>query len=327
MSPMAAVHLKLTRSCNARCSMCNYYDSSVWAQSWLGIDTARALINEIAAWDGVELVMLSGGEPTLHPDLLAIGELLAEQRLPYGIATNGALPEKVSKLISRGLSFVHLSLDGPTPEEHNSLRRIAGLFERNVELIQEYGRKVRIHVTSIVFPNCYERLPILATTLASIPIHKWSLALVDSFLGIQRARFLLSYDQLLSFYASVVPEVRAVLFPTDVFVYPDLLPGRDQEQQLHAFSRGQYGEVFYREFSCQVVGREVVIEPDGFVSLCCKALGSRESRVGRIGADGVRSVVASPSAMAFIKKMGTMTMCARCGGFETAKRRRRSDLE
>src|ERR1017187_3917303 len=105
MSPMAApsvVHLKLTRSCNARCSMCNYYDSSVWTQSWLGIDTARALINEIAAWDGVELVMLSGGEPTLHPDLLAIGELLAEQRLPYGIATNGALPEKVSKLISRG---------------------------------------------------------------------------------------------------------------------------------------------------------------------------------------------------------------------------------
>jgi MoaA/NifB/PqqE/SkfB family radical SAM enzyme len=269
--------------------------------------------------------MLSGGEPTLHPDLLAIGELLAERKLAYGIATNGAFPKTIDMLVARGLSLVHLSLDAPTPEEHNTLRRIPGLFEHNVELMQRLGRKLRIHVTSVVFPHIYKRLPALAAILSSLSVQKWSLALVDSFIGIQRTDFLLSIAQMRHFYASVIPELRTLVSPTEVSVHPDLLPDDGHEDQLLAFSRGQYGENFYREYACQSAGQEVVIEPDGFVSLCCKALGCRESRVGRIGVDGVRAIFTSPSTVSFIMKMGTLNVCARCGGFETAKRRQRSN--
>lgn len=140
----------VTRTCNLNCLHC--YSSSE-AKAYDGeLSTAEAfsIIDQLAEAK-VPVILFSGGEPLIRPDIM----LLAERAIGHGIrvtfSTNGTLitPEKAKQLKQLGVSYVGISLDG-IGEIHDKFRRKEGAFEaamRGIRSCLAEGQKVGLRFT------------------------------------------------------------------------------------------------------------------------------------------------------------------------------------
>ena len=121
---IAYLRLSLTDRCNFRCSYCAPAGPDRSGDPLARAELARLV--RIFAAAGVRRVRLTGGEPTLRPDLL---EIVADVRATPGIeevalTTNGhALATLARPLRAAGVSRLNVSLDTLDPER---LRRISG---------------------------------------------------------------------------------------------------------------------------------------------------------------------------------------------------------
>lgn len=101
------------RRCNLHCVHC-YSDSANRAYAGeLTTDEGCALIRDLAQF-GIPVLLLSGGEPLLRPDIF---ELIAEARavgLRTTLSTNGTLitPNVAERIRAYGVSYVGISFDG-----------------------------------------------------------------------------------------------------------------------------------------------------------------------------------------------------------------------
>ena len=82
--------IEITDACNLTCPVC-FADSSIKRTTHRHLAVIEAMLDALVASEGVpDLVQISGGEPTLHPDFFAI--LAAAKRRPVRhlmINTNG----------------------------------------------------------------------------------------------------------------------------------------------------------------------------------------------------------------------------------------------
>ena len=101
------------RRCNLHCVHC-YSDSENRAYPGeLTTDQGRALLDDLAAF-GVPVLLLSGGEPLMRPDIYGLIAHAREVGLRTTLSTNGTLitPEVATRLRALGVSYVGISLDG-----------------------------------------------------------------------------------------------------------------------------------------------------------------------------------------------------------------------
>ena len=101
------------RRCNLHCVHC-YSDSANRAYSG-ELTTAQgfALIDDLAAFK-VPVLLLSGGEPLMRPDIFELIAHARDVRLRTTLSTNGTLitADVAARLRSLGVSYVGISLDG-----------------------------------------------------------------------------------------------------------------------------------------------------------------------------------------------------------------------
>ena len=82
-----SVSLELTFQCNLHCYYC--YNDRLKTGNMLSLDQYRVLLRDLAEMQTLFL-MLTGGEPMLHPDFFEIGKLAQE------LGFRGASPNKRS---------------------------------------------------------------------------------------------------------------------------------------------------------------------------------------------------------------------------------------
>ncbi|MBI4678643.1 MAG: radical SAM protein [Elusimicrobia bacterium] len=102
---------------------------------------AKALIDDIASYCKPVLV-LSGGEPLLRPDLFEIARHGTDRGLRMALATNGTLvtDECCRRINEAGIRIVSLSFDGPTAEVHDDFRRQPGAFAGTLLAAEAFKR-------------------------------------------------------------------------------------------------------------------------------------------------------------------------------------------
>jgi SynChlorMet cassette radical SAM/SPASM protein ScmF len=133
--PLASYYVYLTGGCNLACRHCwiaPSYQPNGGTGGHLDFDLFKLAIQEGLPL-GLGAVKLTGGEPLLHPDFLRMVDLLKENGLALTIETNGTLLSLslAQYLREKGsLSFISVSLDGATPETHDSFRGVKGSFEK-----------------------------------------------------------------------------------------------------------------------------------------------------------------------------------------------------
>jgi len=140
----------LTRRCNLACKHC--YATSADIDFPGELDTAEIyrVMDDLQA-SGVAVLILSGGEPLLHPDIFAISRRAREMGFYVGLSTNGSLvSERNIDAIGRiGYDYVGISLDGMRAT-HDLFRRRHGAFDeslRGIRLCREAGIRVGLRFT------------------------------------------------------------------------------------------------------------------------------------------------------------------------------------
>ncbi len=103
--------IELTRACNLRCPHC-FVEGGVARNGELSTDRILAILDEWAEL-GVFSVILTGGEPTIHPDFLTILHHAHGLGFTVGVATHGmTITERLLQQMPRDDVIVSVSIDG-----------------------------------------------------------------------------------------------------------------------------------------------------------------------------------------------------------------------
>lgn len=139
-----------TNACNMFCDHC-YRESGTAAQGELNTAEAKAMIDEIVR-AGFKIMIFSGGEPLLRPDILDLVAHANAGGLRAVFGTNGTLitPELAVQLKAAGARGMGISLDSLDAKKHDSLRKYTGAWEgavRGMENCRNAGLPFQIHTT------------------------------------------------------------------------------------------------------------------------------------------------------------------------------------
>lgn len=121
-----------TPQCNLRCLHCYSSSDASAASSVLSTQQAKLLIDQVADF-GCPVLLFSGGEPLLRPDLFELMHHAREKQLRTVLSTNGTLitDAAAAQLAELNLSYAGISLDGP-PAVHDGFRGRQGAFEQTM---------------------------------------------------------------------------------------------------------------------------------------------------------------------------------------------------
>lgn len=140
----------ITRRCNLRCVHCYSNSEARHYPGELNWEQMVDVVDDLARFE-VPAVLLSGGEPMLHPQFFDLARLVRQRGLRLTVSTNGTMinEEVASQLKEIGVTYVGISLDG-IGETHDQFRGRQGTFEKVVgafEACRSVGQKVGLRLT------------------------------------------------------------------------------------------------------------------------------------------------------------------------------------
>jgi radical SAM protein with 4Fe4S-binding SPASM domain len=119
----------LTRRCNLACAHCYIAAGPTeTAAGELSTAACHRIIDEILAVNAAPMLILSGGEPLLRPDLEEIAAHAAEDGATVVVGTNGTglTDARIAGLRAAGVRGVAVSIDSLRPSYHDNFRHGRG---------------------------------------------------------------------------------------------------------------------------------------------------------------------------------------------------------
>ncbi|MGD9817489.1 MAG: 12,18-didecarboxysiroheme deacetylase [Desulfomonilaceae bacterium] len=140
----------ITRKCNLKCVHCYSHSEDRDYSGEMTTEQGFELLDDLSGF-GVPVVLFSGGEPLIRPDILELMNHAVSKGMRAVVSTNGTLiDEKMAKSLKDiGLSYVGISLDG-LERIHDEFRRVPGTYSRVIRAIKnckEHGLKVGLRFT------------------------------------------------------------------------------------------------------------------------------------------------------------------------------------
>lgn len=144
--------LEITSSCNLTCPMC--YAGSSPGGKHLSLADCKRQIDRLVEVEGrAEVCQLSGGEPTIHPELAQIVEYALASNIDYVmINTNGVRFARDPSLVKLAVRHrdrleIYFQFDGLHDDVYRALRG-EPLLETKLEALQALG-EAGVHVTLV----------------------------------------------------------------------------------------------------------------------------------------------------------------------------------
>jgi heme b synthase len=142
---------EVTRSCNLNCRHCRAAAEKGPYPGELSTEECEKLLSNIASF-AKPIIILTGGEPMLRPDICHIAEFGNSLGLRMVMAPCGKLltEDSCTKLMASGIKRISLSIDGATAQSHDSFRRVSGAFDsvmEGVRAAKSAGLEFQINTT------------------------------------------------------------------------------------------------------------------------------------------------------------------------------------
>ena len=142
---------EVTRSCMLACKHCRAAAQSRPYPGELSTEECFRLLDNIASFAS-PILILTGGEPMLRPDIYDIAARATGLGLRVVMAPCGALidDESAAKILQSGIQHISISLDGATAASHDAFRGVPGAFEsslRGLEAARRAGLSFQINTT------------------------------------------------------------------------------------------------------------------------------------------------------------------------------------
>jgi Fe-coproporphyrin III synthase len=164
--------------CNCRCVMCDIWKDT--KSSSLSLSDLARLLDDFEKLS-VQWVVLSGGEPLIHPHLFEFCSSVRERGIRVTILSTGILLERHAQRIVDTIDDLIVSLDGP-PAIHDHIRRVPGAFNslaRGVRAIQSLRSAFPISVRSTVQRENFRHLNETAKAAKALDLQSISFLATD----------------------------------------------------------------------------------------------------------------------------------------------------
>jgi heme d1 biosynthesis radical SAM protein NirJ len=148
--PGPVVIWNLVRRCNLTCRHCYSISADVDFPGELNTAQVFKVMDDLKSFR-VPVLILSGGEPLLRPDLFEVAARAKKMGFYVGLSTNGTLIDAplARRIGELGFDYVGISLDG-LKETHDRFRRKQGAFDASLaglRLCRDEGVKVGLRFT------------------------------------------------------------------------------------------------------------------------------------------------------------------------------------
>jgi pyruvate formate lyase activating enzyme len=154
--------------CNFRCGYCHarHLVEPMPVDESIPLEAVMVAFRRQAGWlDGV---VISGGEPTLHPGLLDFIQRFRAQGIAVKLDTNGSRPDVLERLLALGvLDYVAMDVKGPLDAKYAEVARAPvqlDAIQRSIELLIRGETPYEFRTT--VCPNTLDADEIERTALA-----------------------------------------------------------------------------------------------------------------------------------------------------------------
>ena len=185
----------INNACNAGCDFCNFALDVLPRADWhyAPLDGACRAIDVLSDLF-IRYLIVSGGEPTLHPHLDEIIRHARRRHMSVLLVTNGSrlTPQRCAELVEAGVSTVVISIDAATARRHEMNRRLPGVSKRIQtanQALQALGVQSTASVTVSRLLDDYEALAAFLTSLgfAAVTFSYPLTQLPSSFLGFRQS--------------------------------------------------------------------------------------------------------------------------------------------
>ena len=175
--PGPVVIWNLVRRCNLTCKHCYSISADKDFPGELNTDEVFTVMDDLKAFK-VPVLILSGGEPLLRPDIFEISHRAKAMGFYVGLSSNGTLinEENIRQIAEVGYDYVGISIDG-IKQTHDYFRRKEGAFEEalnGIRLCHDNGIKIGMRFT-ITTDNAHE-LPQLLELMDQEHVDKFYLS-------------------------------------------------------------------------------------------------------------------------------------------------------
>jgi MoaA/NifB/PqqE/SkfB family radical SAM enzyme len=148
------VTLELTYRCNLDCFFC--YNDREKRGTPLSLAQYRTLLEDLARMQTLFL-MLTGGEPMIHPHFFEIGRMTRELGFVVRVRTNGHTlhPRNVERLLDEVDPYlVEVSLHGASADVHDRQTRVPGSFDRLIRNLM-HACKAGLRCAMVATPTAW----------------------------------------------------------------------------------------------------------------------------------------------------------------------------
>jgi AdoMet-dependent heme synthase len=175
--PLRLVFWETTTACNLACVHCRRLEvSRELSRDDLSPAHAMAFVRSLPE-TGRPILVFSGGEPLMRPDLFDLAAEAARLNLPIALATNGTMVDAplAQRIVDVGFRRVSISFDGPDAATHDRFRGIEGAFDdtvRGFTHLRQRGMSMQIN-TSVTRHNValLDRMYAMALSLGADALH------------------------------------------------------------------------------------------------------------------------------------------------------------
>src|SRR5262245_44774575 len=147
-----------TSRCNSRCVSCDWWKSS--GDSDLELAEIERLADSLPLL-GTKLVLFSGGEPLLRPEVFDAARLFRERGMRLHLLTSGVLLERCADDVAKHFSRVIVSLDATTEALYHAVRGVTALttVERGVARLRQLAPEIPVTARATLHRLNFRELP------------------------------------------------------------------------------------------------------------------------------------------------------------------------
>ena len=260
---------ELTQACPLKCGYCRAKSRKTRDANELSFEECKRLIDDIVSFSR-PILILSGGDPVLRPDMIPIAEYATRKNLRTVCATTGMLldDEKVKEMKGSGILRVSISFDSASEKKHDAVRGEKGAFKKAVEateLLKNNEMEFQINCT-ITTENADEIPSILemAAELGATGLHFF--LIVPTGRARDAKKFALDserYDEVLQYLAGVKETAPLDIKLTCAPHFQRIIAERGEKKRRHQLSGCLAGTSFV------FVSHTGEVKPCGYLDVVC----------------------------------------------------------
>ena len=260
-----------TNRCNSRCVSCDWWKSS--GDDELTVEEIDRLAGSLASL-GTRLVLFSGGEPLLRPDVFEIAALFRRRSMTLHLHTSGVLLERFAPEVADTFSRVIVSLDAVDEQAYRTIRGVGALrsLERGVARVRTLKPELPITARSTLHRLNYREVPNLVHHARAMCLDGISFLPADAesrAFGRSRSadasNLMLDRDEIVEF-ADVVE--RTIVDCASEFASGFIAESPDKLRTIVQHYAARAGLAAFPKVACNAPYMSVVIEADGEVRPC-----------------------------------------------------------